>query len=269
MGLVGLVIFGAIIIISILAPVISPGHPANQNLLTRFKPPGWRSPQDTLFLLGTDQYGRDLLTLILHGLRFSLIVSLSAVSISWIVGSIVGVVSGYFGGRIDTVLSMIIDVQLSIPYILLAIMIVAFLGASLINIIVVIAIRGWVDFARVLRGEAMSIRESSFIESAKAIGANPLRILTKHIFPQVIAESIIIATFQIGIAILLESGLGFVGLSIPPPTPTLGGLLSSGREYLTVAWWVSTFPGMAIMIIVLAGNITGDGLRDIFDPFIN
>lgn len=268
MGLIGIVLFILIATVSISAPVISPDNPTNQNLLARHKPPGSRGPQGKFFLLGTDQFGRDLLTLILYGLRFSLIVGFGAVTISWLVGSIIGVVSGYFGGRLDIVLSMLIDVQLSIPYILLAMMIVAFLGTNLINIVTVIAIRGWVDFARVLRGEAMSIRESSYVESAKAIGASQLRILTKHVFPQIIAESIIIATFQIGIAILLESGLGFVGLSIPPPMPTLGGLLSSGREYLTTAWWVSTLPGLAIMSIVLATNITGDGLRDILDPFI-
>lgn len=266
MGLIGICMILFLVVAALLAPYLSPFDPKQQDLRQVRKPPGWSDSTGNFHLLGTDHLGRDLLARILSGLRISLAVGLGAVVIAAFLGTLLGLISGYLGGVTDAVLMRIVDIQLSIPYMLIALIWAAFSTRSLMNIIIIVAVRGWVTFARVVRGEILSLRERAFIESAKAIGISTPRILFRHLLPQVMTQAFIVATFFVGTAIILESALGFLGLGVPPPTPTLGGLLNDGRRYITIAWWLTTFPGVAIMLIVLGVNLVGDGLRDVLDP---
>ena len=266
MGLIGACVILALVALALLAPVLCPFQPTKQALRSSLRPPGWRDEAGNLHLLGTDHFGRDLLARVLSGLRISLLVGLSATAIAGAIGTALGLVSGYFGGTLDSVIMRVVDIQLSIPYMLIALIWAAFSQRSTLNIVLVVAIRGWVTFARVVRAEVLSYRERPFVEAARAIGVSTPRILYRHVLPQVLAQVFIIATFFVGTAILLESALGFLGLVVPPPTPTLGGLLSDGRRYMTSAWWLTTLPGVALMLIVLSVNFMGDGLRDVLDP---
>lgn len=262
---VGLIII--LILLALCAPLIAPSNPNKQSLPARNKPPGWVDNRGS-HLFGTDPLGRDVLSRVLFGLRISLLVGLGAVSIAGITGTVLGVLTGYLGGKLDTFIMRLVDLQLSVPYILFALILVAIFGANLINIIIVVALRGWVSFSRIIRGQVLSIKQESYIEATKALGSSTPRILVKHILPQIVSQAVIVGTFQVGKAILLEAGLGFLGLSIPPPTPTLGGILSNGRDYMTTASWLVIFPGLTIMLIVLAVNITSDRLRDTLDPYL-
>ncbi|RPJ18327.1 MAG: ABC transporter permease [Desulfobacteraceae bacterium] len=267
MGTIGLCLMVILVLLALFATILSPENPLEQDLSARNKPPGWEDAKGRAHYLGTDYLGRDILSRMLFGLRISMLIGFGAVMLAAILGIGLGVIAGYAAGPLDAIIMRIVDIQLSFPFILLAIVWVAFIGSGLWHMILIIAlVRGWVDFARVVRGEVLSAKELNFVEAAKALGASHSRILLRHILPQVVAPILVIATLMVGRAIVMESTLGFLGLGVPPPSPTLGGMLSDGRSYIQSAWWLVTFPGLLIMLIVLSANTMGDGLRDVLDP---
>jgi peptide/nickel transport system permease protein len=265
-ALVGLVVVAAVVLAALLAPVLTPFDPLVQDISQRLKPPGWVSPEGRAHWLGTDHLGRDILGRILYGSRIALVVGLSAVAIAGTLGLVVGVVSGYFGGRVDDLFMRLADIQLAFPFILLALAVIGVLGPSLRNIIVVVGVSGWVVYARIVRGEVLSLREREFVQAARAVGSPPARVIVRHLVPNAFAPWLVIATLDMARVIIVESALSFLGLGIPPPTPTWGAMLADGRVYMSTAWWLATFPGLAILVTVLGINLLGDGLRDTLDP---
>jgi peptide/nickel transport system permease protein len=265
-ALFGLVVFGAVVLAAILAPVLAPFDPLVQDLALRLKPPGWVGPEGHAHWLGTDHLGRDILARILFGSRIALVVGLAAVAIAGTLGLVIGVVSGYFGGRVDDLFMRLADIQLAFPFILLALAVIGVLGPSLRNIIVVVGVSGWVVYARIVRGEVLSLREREFVQAARAVGSTSSRVIARHVVPNAFAPWLVIATLDMARVIIVESALSFLGLGVPPPTPTWGGMLADGRVYMSTAWWLATFPGLAILVTVLGINLLGDGLRDTLDP---
>lgn len=262
---VGAVVLGSVVLVAWLAPHLAPMDPDAQDIIHRLLPPmavrtGHR------FWLGTDQLGRDLLSRVTFGSRISLLVGFSAVALSAAFGTTVGVLSGYFGRLWDDLLMRVTDVQLAFPSILLSLAIVAILGAGVRNLIAVLAISGWVGYARVTRSRVLGIREREYIEAARALGARDQRIIFRHVMPNVLPSVLTIASFSLGGMITSEAALTFLGLGIPSNIPSWGGMLTDGAQYLSVAWWLATFPGAAIMLTVLATNLIGDWLRDALDP---
>jgi peptide/nickel transport system permease protein len=249
-----------------LAGTIAPYDPAEQDITKALKPPMVMEGGSMDHILGTDELGRDLFSRIVWGARISLIVGFVAVVLSGFIGTCLGLISGYFGDAVDSVIMRLVDIQLSLPAILLALAIIGAVGPSLTNIIVVIALTTWADYTRVVRAEVLSIKENDFVELAKVTGCRTLRILRKHVFPSVVNSLIVIATLMLGRVIIFESALSFLGLGVQPPTPSWGIMLADGRQYLTYAWWLATFPGVAIMGVVLGTNLVGDWLRDFLDP---
>jgi len=264
-ALFGVLILLVVVLCAVLAPIISPANPHEQLLSRSLKPPLWSDGQ-RIYILGTDHLGRDFLSRLIYGTRVSLAVGFFAVFLTGSVGLLVGLVSGYFGGKVDFVFMRLVDLVLSFPFILLALATIAIVGPSLTVLILVMSMRIWVIYARVVRGEVLSLREQEFIQGARSIGSSHIRIIFRHILPNVLAPVIIIASIYLGRMIIIEAGLSFLGLGVPPPTPTWGGLLSDGKVHLYTAWWVVTFPGLAITITVLGSNLVGDWLRNVLDP---
>ena len=261
---VGIVV--GVILVAILAPVLAPYDPDKLNLIHRLTPPSWDPAGSSKHLLGTDQLGRDLLSRIIYGARVSLLVGFLSVITSGVLGTLLGLIAGYYGGILDTVIMRITDIQMALPFMLLALLVVALLGPSLSNIIVVFTITAWYIYTRVSRASTLSVREYQYVEAARALGATDLRVLLRHVLPSLLSTLLVAASFESARIITTEAALGFLGLGVPPPTPTWGNMLSDGREYIQNAWWISTFPGLALMITVLGINILGDVLRDILDP---
>jgi peptide/nickel transport system permease protein len=251
---------------AVLAPQLAPWDPGRQMLLKRLKPPMWQERGLREHPLGTDHLGRDILSRILYGGRISLGVGLTAVTLSALIGVTLGLLAGFFGGRADAFIMRIADVFLAIPYILLAMGVVFALGPSLLNVILVMAVTRWVQFARIVRADVLSIREREFVAGARARGNRPLRLLLHHVLPNALTPIIVVATLELAFMIIYESALSFLGLGVQPPTPTWGWMLADGRNYIATAWWLATFPGLAIMLTVLAVNLLGDWLRDTLDP---
>jgi peptide/nickel transport system permease protein len=251
---------------AVLAPQIAPWDPARQMLLKRLRPPMWEARGLREHPLGTDHLGRDILSRILYGGRISLGVGLSAVTLSCLIGVTLGLLAGFHGGRTDAFIMRVVDVFLAIPYILLAMGVVFALGASLLNVILVMALTRWVQFARIVRADVLSIREREFVSGARARGNRSTRLLLRHVLPNALTPIIVVATLELAFMIIYESALSFLGLGVQPPTPTWGWMLSDGRNYVATAWWLATFPGLAIMLTVLAVNLLGDWLRDTLDP---
>ena len=265
-ALFGLAVVALVVLTAFWAPVLAPFDPLEQDISQRLREPGWVDAQGRAHVLGTDHLGRDILARIIYGSRIALMVGLSAVLISGILGMGTGLIAGYFGGRVDDFFMRLADVQLAFPFILLAIAVIGVLGPSLRNIIVVIGVSSWVVYARVVRGEVLSIREREFVQAAVALGSRDGRILLRHVLPNAFTPWLVVATLDMARVIVLESALSFLGLGVQPPTPTWGGMLADGRVYLSTAWWLATFPGLAILITVLGINLFGDGLRDTLDP---
>ena len=251
---------------AVLAPQIAPWDPARQMLMKRLRPPAWEARGLREHPLGTDHLGRDILSRIVYGGRISLGVGLSAVTLSALIGVSLGLLAGFHGGRTDAVVMRVADVFLAIPYILLAMGVVFALGPSLLNVILGMAVTRWVQFARIVRADVLSIREREFVSGARARGNRSLRLLLRHVLPNALTPIIVVATLELAFMIIYESALSFLGLGVQPPTPTWGWMLADGRNYLATAWWLATFPGLAIMLTVLAVNLLGDWLRDTLDP---
>ena len=265
-ALFGLAVVAVVILCAVGAPLVTVFDPIEQDINQRLKEPGWRNAAGQAHVLGTDHLGRDILARIIYGSRVALVVGLSAVLISGVLGMAIGLVSGYFGGKVDDFFMRLADIQLAFPFILLAIAVIGVLGPSLRNIIVVIGVSSWVVYARVVRGEVLSIREREFVQAAIALGSRDGRVVLRHVLPNAFTPWLVVATLDMARVIVIESALSFLGLGVQPPTPTWGGMLADGRVYLSTAWWLATFPGLAILVTVLGINLLGDGLRDTLDP---
>jgi peptide/nickel transport system permease protein len=262
----GLAVILCTVLAAMFAPELSPADPVKNNLLDRLTPPMWSPGGTSSYPLGTDTLGRDVLSRLLYGARISLLVGVSAVAISSILGVSLGLIAGYYGGWLDDVLMRLGDVQLAFPILVLAIAVLAVLGASLGNVILVLGISGWISFARIARGETLSLKEREFVEAARAIGVPDRCILWQHILPHVLSPITVVATFSVARVIIAEASLSFLGLGVPPPTPSWGAMLDEGRNYITTAWWLALFPGLAILLLVLGINLVGDWVRDVLDP---
>ncbi|MCP1160671.1 nickel transporter permease [Bacillus infantis] len=258
--LIGLIVVILIIVLAIFAPWIAPKDPLQVNIGQKLLPPS------SEHWFGTDEVGRDILSRIIYGTRISLKIGLLVVLIAFPIGTILGAVAGYMGGIVDQTIMRITDIFLSFPGIILAMSIAAALGPSIENVLLALAITWWPWYTRIVRSSVLSIKNSEFVESARALGANPIRILFKEIIPNSIAPASIQASLDLGFVILAAAGLSFIGLGAQPPSPEWGAMLSSSREILRDAWWAATFPGMAILLTVLGFNLLGDGLRDLLDP---
>lgn len=265
-ALFGLVVVAAVMLATILAPLIASFDPLEQDISQRLRAPGWRDASGRIHPLGTDHLGRDILSRIIYGSRVALVVGFSAVAISGVLGMTLGLLAGYFGGKVDDIFMRLADIQLAFPFILLAIAVIGVLGPSLKNIIIVIGVSSWVIYARVVRGEVLSLREREFVQAALALGSGDVRVIVRHILPNAFTPWLVIATLDMARVIVVESALSFLGLGVQPPTPTWGGMLADGRVYISTAWWLATFPGLAILLTVLGINLLGDGLRDTLDP---
>ena len=265
-GLFGLVSVLIFILAGIFAPWITPHDPLAQSLQTRLLPPFWDAHGSVSYFFGTDALGRDILSRIIQGSRISLLVGFVSVAVGSIIGVALGLIAGYRGGRVDSVIMRLADVQLSFPSLILALAVMAILGQGLRNIILVLAITGWVQYARVIRSRVLSIREAEFVLASRTIGASHNRIMFRHILPNVLSPIIVIATFALPQMILAEASLSFLGVGIPLPTPTWGNMLAEAQNYVATAWWLSVAPGLALMICLLGINLLGDWLRDSLDP---
>jgi peptide/nickel transport system permease protein len=259
-------ILSALVVTAVLAPYVAPHHPSRERLIDRLQPPAWAEAGEWRYVLGTDHLGRDLVSRIIYGSRVSLVVGFAAVLVGGGLGIGLGVAAGFLGGRTDEVIMMLADMQLAFPTILMAIAIIAVLGPDFTNLVIVIGISGWVTYARIARGQVLSVREQDFVEAIWAQGGSRWRIVRRHILPNILSPLIVVATLDLGRTIILESTLSFLGLGVQPPTPSWGGMLSDGREYLLSAWWIATFPGLALMLAALSCNRLGDWLRDLTDP---
>jgi peptide/nickel transport system permease protein len=255
-----------LVVTALLSPYVAPHNPLRERLIDRLLPPAWVEDGEWRYLLGTDHLGRDLVSRIIYGSRVSLVVGVVAVAIGGALGIALGVAAGFLGGQTDEVIMAVADMQLAFPTILFAIAIIAVLGPSFINLVIVIGISGWVTYARIARGQVLSVREKEFVEAIRAQGGSQWRIVWRHILPNILSPLIVVATLDLARTIILESTLSFLGLGIQPPTPSWGGMLSDGREYLLSAWWIATFPGVALMLTALSFNRLGDWVRDLTDP---
>jgi len=263
-----IVILIVVAFLALFGPQIAPKDPNRQRLVARLQPPYTADSRGVVdFPMGTDALGRDVLSRLIYGARISLMVGIAAVGIGGTIGSLLGLIAGYFGGVVDDVIMRLADIQLAFPFILLAIMVLTVLGPGISNLVLVLGIGQWVTYARLARGQTVSQREKEYIEAARCIGARHREIMLQGILPNILAPLIVIASFNVASAILAEASLSFLGLGVPPTVPTWGGMLAESRDnLLSGSWWLAVFPGVAIMLTVLALNILGDWLRDFLDP---
>jgi peptide/nickel transport system permease protein len=254
------------VLVSIFAPFLAPHSPTKTSLPNRLLPPFFMEGGKATYLLGTDMVGRDILSRVIYGARVSLSVSLLVIFITALVGTILGIIAGYLGGNVDTILMRTTDTCLAIPGILIALLLAVVLGPSFQTVVLALSVLGWATYARLIRGEALRLREADFVGQARIIGSSALRIMIIHIFPNVVNPLIVIATMSVGLVILAEAALSYLGAGIPPTTPTWGSMVSDGRNLIDRAWWISFFPGLAIGLVVMSVNFLGDWMRDKLDP---
>jgi ABC-type dipeptide/oligopeptide/nickel transport system permease subunit len=265
-GMGGAAIFLAIVLSAVFAPWIAPHDPLVVDIRHRMAPPAWMEGGTREHVLGTDQIGRDLLSRVIWGGRVSLVVGVTAVLLSSTIGILFGLGAGYFGGRLDWSIMTFINVMLTFPFVLLALAVIAVLGPSMPNMIIVLGVTGWPVYARVVRAETLALREREFVLAARALGGSHARIVFRQILPNLISPIVVIATLQIAQVIILESFLSFLGLGVQPPTPAWGNMLGEGRVYMLNSWWIAAFPGLAIFVTTLVINLIGNALRDWLDP---
>lgn len=265
-GLAAAAVMLVIVMVTVLAPWVAPQDPLAVDIRHRLVPPAWMAGGSADHLLGTDQVGRDLLSRVIFGGRVSLVIGVSAVLISATIGVLLGLAAGYFGGRADWTIMTVINIMLTFPFVLLALAVIAVLGPSLVNMIIVLGVADWPLYARVIRAETLSIREREFVVAGRALGMSHARVIFRQIFPNLVSAIVVIATLQVARVIILESFLSFLGLGIQPPTAAWGNMLGEGRVYMLNSWWIAAFPGLAIFVTTLAINLMGNALRDWLDP---
>lgn len=265
-GTIGLIIVTSVVLMAIFAEQLAPYDPATINPGAMLQPPVWNTDGNWAHILGTDNLGRDMLSRLIFGSRISLLVGVSAVIVAGIIGLIVGLTAGYFGGIVDNILMRIVDAFLAIPSILFILVVLGVFGPGLITLVLVLGAINWVLYARLIRGEVLSVKELQYVKAAKTIGTSHTKIMLKHLFPNVFSSFIVVSTLSVATTIIVESSLSFLGLGIQPPSITWGLMLSTGRNYLATSWWLATFPGVAITITVLGIIFLGDWLRDVLDP---
>jgi peptide/nickel transport system permease protein len=255
-----------LLFVSVFAPYVAPHDPTEQNLMLRLRPPAWSAKGLPQYLLGTDPLGRDVLSRMIYGSRVSLIVGVAVIAISGAFGTVVGLIAGYSGGRVDNILMRIVDLQTAFPGLLVALAIITMIGPSVRNIIIVLSINGWMVFARMIRGTTLALRTSLFVDAARCIGAGDNRIIFRHMLPNLASPLITLGTLELARIILAEAVLSFVGMGIQPPASSWGLMINEGHPYITMAWWLVTFPGMAIALTVLSVNLLATWLRAVTDP---
>lgn len=251
---------------AVAGPLLVSQDPVAQSLASALRPPGWEAGGSWTHPFGTDQFGRDILSRLVYGARISLIAAVMAAALGGAVGVSLGLLSGYYGGWVDSIIMRLADLQLAFPLILLALVMVAVLGPDLKNLIIVMAVTGWTTYARIVRATVLSLVKREFVDAARSVGVTDRAIMIRHILPNCMAPILVVFTLEMARLALMEASLSFLGLGVPPPTPTWGRMLSEGRDYMTVAPWTVFFPGVAIMLLVLGINLLGDGLRDALDP---
>lgn len=265
-AVVGLVIILVMVFLAVLAPVLAPFDPSEISLVGRLKAPGYIDASGNRHVLGTDHMGRDVLSRIVHGARISLFVGIVSVSITAIVGTVLGMLAGYVGGAVETLVMRFVEITMTLPSELLALALIGVMGSGLKNIIIAVVITRWAKYARIQYGQVMSFSKREFIQAAKTIGASGGRILFKHMLPNILSTSIVLATLDLGAVIIFESSMSYLGFGVPLSIPTWGSMLADGRAYVVKAWWMCVFPGIAIMCTVLGFNLLGDWVRDKLDP---
>ncbi len=260
------IVLAALVLTALFAPYLAPHSPTDGDITQKSIPPVWMERGEREHPRGTDRFGRDVLSRIIWGSRISLLVSLIAIGVAGTAGTVLGLISGYRGGLTDTILMRLTDIGLSLPLILIAVVLVAVSEPSFGNVILVVALLLWPRFARQIRGETLAIKEQDFVALAVVAGRSSAWIIRRHIFPNVVPTLLVISTLQVGYVILLEGTLSFLGVGVPPPSPAWGLMIADGRGFLATAWWISLFPGLAMLLTVLAVNLMGDWLRDHLDP---
>jgi len=268
LGVIGGLVILTLLLTALFCPYIAPHDPYQQNITNRLKPPAWMEKGQAQYLLGTDHLGRDLFSRILYGSRISLVVGISAALLMAVIGVGLGLIAGYYGGRIDSLISFLVNCMMSFPFILLAMSLVAVLGPNLENIIITLGLTSWPVFTRVTRIETLKLREREFILAATSLAFNTWRILVRHVLPNLLPSILVLGTVEVARSIILESLLSFLGLGIQPPTPSWGTMLAEGRNYMLMQWWLAAFPGFAIFLSALGVNLLGDALRDMTDPHL-
>jgi peptide/nickel transport system permease protein len=263
---IAVAVLGLFILAALLAPLIAPANPTAGSLEDRLMPPAWAEGGSLRHLLGADDLGRDILSRLIYGAQVSLAVSALAILGAGVAGSTVGMIAGYFGGWVDRIIMRIVDLALSFPIIMLALLIAALFGPSLVNIIIVLMIVLWSPYARMARGETLRIKKLDYVDLARTAGASDLYVIVRHILPNIAGALIVLATLQVGTVIVLEASLSFLGVGVPPPTPSWGSMVSDGRNFIASAWWVSLIPGLAVLVVVMSANMLGDALADHLNP---
>ncbi|HIL71613.1 MAG TPA: ABC transporter permease [Verrucomicrobia bacterium] len=252
--------------LAIFAPLIAPQDPYETDLLRRLQPPAWMEGGEIAYIFGCDALGRDVLSRLIYGSRISIAIGLAVILIATTIGTMAGLIAGYKRGVTDVLISRLCDILLGFPYLIFAIGLMAMMGPGFINIIIALTYKEWVLPCRVVRGETLAAREVEYVEAARAIGASQMHIMLREILPNILSPVIVVATFRMAHIIIVEASLSFLGIGVQPPTASWGSMVADGREFLLDAWWISTFPGLAILLLVLAINIGSQGLRDAFDP---
>lgn len=256
----------AFVLIAVLAPWLAPHDPYETDLLRRLQPPAWMDGGEWAYPLGCDALGRDILSRIIYGTQVSILIGLAVVLIATAIGTVLGLAAGYLRGWVDVAISRLVDILLGFPYLIFAIALMAMMGPGLQNIILALVYKEWVVPARVVRGEVLAAREMEYVEAARAVGASRLRVMFREILPNILSPVIVVSTIRMAHVIILEASLSFLGIGVQPPTASWGSMVADGRAFILDAWWVSTFPGVAILLLVLSINVASQGLRDAFDP---